>query len=131
MAQRRLIFAPPWPTQEEQQPQVPQTAEAHAAGRLTSEASSASAEPGVPLEPWSWLVPLLQRLGCPVLDRRFACCAAVTRAEAATAADAEPEVVLHKLRLCAEAGIGQLQVKAPHFLLDVSQTLSLLRLGNF
>ena len=64
-------------------------------------------------EPWSWLVPLLERLGYPVLDRRFAGCADVTVPEAAAAADAEEEVVLHKLRLCADAGIRQLQVKRP------------------
>lgn len=58
-------------------------------------------------------MPLLERLGYPVLDRRFAGCAGVTVPDAATAADAEEELVLHKLRLCADAGIGQLQVLSP------------------
>ena len=62
--------------------------------------------------PWSWLVPLLEKLQFPVLDPRFACCAVVTRPEGAAADEPEEDLILHKLRQCSDAGIGGLLVRA-------------------
>lgn len=59
---------------------------------------------------WAWLVPLLLRAGCPVLDTRFLAASPACRPAAAEGAATE-EVVLHKLRLCSEAGL--LRVGSP------------------
>lgn len=55
--------------------------------------------------PWSWLIPLLEKLNYPVLDSRFASCAPVTCFGFTTTDPMEVDVILHKMRLCSDAGI--------------------------
>lgn len=68
---------------------------------------------------WAWLVPLLLRAGCPVLDPRFPTAAPECRPPAVGLQGGEvecsaEELVLHKLRLCADAGIFRVRREPPH-----------------
>lgn len=64
---------------------------------------------------WAWLLPLIRRAGCPVLHPNFAAAAEVTQppAVASEAASLAQDVVLHKLRLCAESGLLQVGSSFP------------------
>jgi hypothetical protein len=52
-------------------------------------------------------VPLLERLCCPVLDPRFAAVGAVCRPRCAAEQESPQDLLLHKMRLCKEAGLLQ------------------------
>lgn len=67
---------------------------------------------------WAWLVPLLLRAGCLVLDPRFLTAAPECRPPAVGVEGGESdcsaeELVLHKLRLCADAGIFKVSRETP------------------
>lgn len=87
--------------QQQQLEQLEQQSEhqVEAGSQLPAAEAEAAADQMQLGEPWNWLVPMFERLGCPVLDARFhdkcaaACNSGPVRAEL-------PDMILAKMRLC-------------------------------
>ena len=92
------------PTPEVEAPR----AEEEEAAQLAQQEFTAEGE-----EHWAWLLPLVRRAGCPVADRRFSQAAALTQLPAADDATIAQDTVLHKLRLCSEAGLLEVLFDPP------------------